>query len=222
MIIAVQPKQKRRAVFVALLAIILGALIGTNFPFPGNIDEAVRAFMTTIQTPYGDIMMAISTFLGSPAMDIIYVIILAVILLLADLKIPAIWTISTMLLGQGLMRIIKILVNRDRPVGHLLTDSGSSFPSQHTFGAFVVIFIMFLLVMPNISSAVTRILAKWAIITIGFMVMLSRLYLSAHFLSDVIAGLLFAYAWVILAAACYPKMANYLKNNFRMFQHEEI
>ncbi|CAK8054766.1 phosphatase PAP2 family protein [Eupransor demetentiae] len=222
MIIAVMPQQKRRAILAIIAAVILAVLVGTNFAFPSQIDETVRQFWAGVQTPYGDIVMAIATFLGAPAMDIIYVFLLAVVLFFADLKIPALWTLLTLGFGDIATSIIKAVVHRERPLGHLLTDNGPSFPSQHVFGFFVVVFIMFILVTPNINSAVTRIIVKWLLLTIGGMLMLSRMYLSAHFLTDTIGGFLFAYAWVIMCAGLYPGYARYLKKNFKLFARDEI
>ncbi|GAO99877.1 phosphatase PAP2 family protein [Fructobacillus ficulneus] len=221
MIINVENKQGRRAVFATLLLIILAVLIGTNASFPGQMDESIRSFMADIQTNYGDAIMSAATFLGSPLMSLLYAIILAIVLLLANLRLPALWVILTAFGGVVVTQIVKVIVHRERPIGHLLSDTGSSFPSQHVAAIWVTIFIMFLLVTPNINSAVLRIVAKWLMITLALMTMLSRMYFSAHFFSDTIAGFLLAYAWVILCASLYPAIATYLKNHFWIFKDQE-
>lgn len=90
--------------------------------------------MAGIQTGLNDILMTVFSFLGSPILDVIYVLILAAILLLANLRIPAIWAVTTIILGNIFNAIIRLSVDRSRPVGHLLSDQGSSFPSSHVFG----------------------------------------------------------------------------------------
>ncbi|MDF7637436.1 phosphatase PAP2 family protein [Leuconostocaceae bacterium ESL0958] len=222
MIVSLANKSRRRAVFAALLLIILAVLIGTNAAIPGDWDENIRYFMTQIQTDYGDGLMAAATFLGSPVMNMLYLVILSIVLFLADLKIPALWVFVTTFAGQAVNQIVKALVHRERPIGHLLSDSGASFPSQHSFATWLMIFIMLLLVAPNIRNAVTRILVRWLLITLGFLVMLSRVYLSAHFTSDVLAGLLLAYVWYVFAASLYAPVALFLKNKFWRLKDQEI
>ncbi|WEV54731.1 phosphatase PAP2 family protein [Leuconostocaceae bacterium ESL0723] len=222
MIIAIQLKQKRRAIWAAILVVVLAVLVGTNTAFPNNMDESVRQFMASIQSGYGDVVMSIATFLGSPVMDFVYVALLALVLILAGLYVPAIWTLGTIIGGQIVMAIIKTIIHRERPLGHLLSDNGPSFPSQHVFGVFVVAFLIMILVSPNITNTVTRYIINWLVITIALMTALSRMYLSAHFFTDVIAGFLFAYVWVTIAAGFYPKFATYLKDHFKLFQYQEI
>lgn len=221
MIISVQNKQRRHALLAALLFIVLAVLIGINASFPADMDEAVRFFMTGIQTPYGDVIMSISTFLGSPAMNLFYGVLLALVLLLADLKLPSLWTIITVFGAVVFTQIIKIIVHRDRPIGHMLTDNGASFPSQHVMAMWVTIFVMFLLVTPNITKPVVRILVKWFMLTVALMTMLSRLYFSAHFLTDTIGAFLLAYVWVVFCASLYPVVATFLKNKFWIFKDQE-
>lgn len=221
MIISVTNKQRRHALLAALLFIVLAVLIGTNATWPANMDEAVRSFMSSIQTSYGDVIMSIATFLGSPAMNLFYGILLAIVLLLADLKLPALWVFLTVVGGIVVTQIIKVLVHRDRPLGHLLTDSGASFPSQHVTAMWLTVFIMFLLVTPNISSTLVRLLTKWFLITLSLMTMLSRLYFSAHFLTDTIGAFLLAYVWVIFCASLYPAVVTFLKKKFWLFKDQE-
>ncbi|WP_244138945.1 phosphatase PAP2 family protein [Leuconostoc falkenbergense] len=177
--------------------------------------------MSTTQTGLNDIVMSIFSFLGSPVVDLIYIFILAGILLVAGLRIPAIWSVLTIVIGEILAFIVCQLVERNRPIGHLLSDTGYSFPSLHIFSIFTAIFILLLLVTPNITSLRSQLIGGWAIILVGLMSLLSRLYFSANYLSDTIASILFAYAWVILAASLYATLANRL-TKLSIFKNEEI
>ncbi|MBS9335334.1 phosphatase PAP2 family protein [Fructobacillus sp. M1-13] len=221
MIISVTNKQRRHALLAALLFIVLAVLIGTNATWPANMDEEVRFFMTGIQTSYGDVIMSIATFLGSPVMNLFYGVLLALVLLLADLKLPSLWVIITVFGAVIMTQIIKVIIHRDRPIGHLLTDNGASFPSQHVMAMWLTVFVMFLLVTPNISSTLIRILTKWFLITLALLTMLSRLYFSAHFLTDTVGAFLLAYVWVIFCGSLYPSVATFLKKKFWLFKDQE-
>lgn len=222
MIVSITNKQRRQAVISSIIAVVLAILIKFNVILPSVLDNSIHSWVANIQTGYGDVVMAIATFLGNPVVDVVYILILAGVLIIAKLHIPAIWTIATIISGDAVIAIIRVIVNRTRPVGHLLADSSSSFPSTHVFGLFIVIFIMAILVTPNINSTYTQVIINWITITIGLMTILSRIYFNAHFFSDTIAAVLFAYSWVVLCASLYPKLAIFLQHNITLFRHDEI
>jgi len=222
MIVSVTNKQRRSAIINVVIAVILAILIKLNIILPKIIDDNVHSWFAHLQTGFGDVIMSIATFLGNPVVDVVYVLILAGILVIAKLHIPAIWTVATILLGDVFLTIIRLIIDRPRPVGHLLADSSSSFPSTHVFGLFVVIFIIAILVTPNINSTYAQIIINWLTIIIGLMTIMSRIYFNAHFLSDTIAAVLFAYSWVILSASFYPKLAIFLQTHISIFKHDEI
>ncbi|GMA69695.1 phosphatase [Leuconostoc litchii] len=220
MIISVKNKQLRHAIIYFIAVIILALSLKINFLIP-SLDNAIHSFTTGIQNNLNDAIMTVFSFLGSPIVDIIYILILTGVLILANLRIPAIWSISTIILGYILNSFIRLIVARTRPVGHLLSDQGSSFPSSHVFGIFSVIFILFLVVIPNIESYQKRILISWGIILVGVMNIMSRMYFNANYFTDTVAAILLAYSWVILAGKLYPILAKYLIS-LPFFSHDEI
>jgi undecaprenyl-diphosphatase len=90
---------------------------------------------------------------------------------------------------------VKALVNRPRPGGSLVTVTGQSMPSGHALTASVTAVALALILTRPGRSRVLALLAAaaWAIL-----VALSRTYLSAHWLTDVLAGLLLGTGWAAL------------------------
>ena len=222
MIVSATNKQRRQALVCFVIACLLGLLTKFNILVPVALDQLVHGWFNTVQSTFGDTVMAIAAFLGNPIVDIIYAFILAGVLVIAQLRIPAIWTVASLLVGDLVLSIIRFIVNRPRPVGHLLSDTDSSFPSAHVFGLFVVIFIIGILVTPNINSERTQIIITWLTLLIGALTIMSRLYFNANFISDTIAAILLAYTWVIFSATLYPKFATFLQRRVPLFEHEEI
>ena len=222
MIVSATNKQRRQALVCFVIACLLGLLTKFNILVPVALDQLVHGWFNTVQSNFGDTVIAIAAFLGNPIVDIIYAFILAGVLVIAQLRIPAIWTVASLLVGDLVLSIIRFIVNRPRPVGHLLSDTGSSFPSAHVFGLFVVIFIIGILVTPNINSERAQIITTWLTLLIGALTIMSRLYFNANFISDTIAAILFAYTWVIFSATLYPKFATFLQRRVPLFEHEEI
>ncbi len=83
--------------------------------------------------------------------------------------------------------ITKAVVDRPRPPGPLVQTTGQSFPSGHAANAvgWVALGIALTVVIPNRAA---RICAVAAGVLVATLVGLSRIYLRAHYLSDVLAG----------------------------------
>jgi len=103
---------------------------------------------------------------------------------------------SSLLLMFGL----KALFNRSRPITPLLGEvAGLSFPSGHAFMSFTFFGLLIYVIYQRIQSK----LAKWALIvfllTVTFVVGISRIYLRVHYPSDVLAGFAIGAMWLILS-----------------------
>ena len=90
---------------------------------------------------------------------------------------------------------VKALVDRPRPAGSLVAVTGQSMPSGHVLTAGVTaIALALILTRPGRS----RLLAIVAVAAWSILVALSRTYLSAHWLTDVLASLLLGTGWAAL------------------------
>ena len=90
---------------------------------------------------------------------------------------------------------VKALVDRPRPAGSLVAVTGQSMPSGHVLTAGVTaIALALILTRPGRSRPLAIVAAAaWSIL-----VALSRTYLSAHWLTDVLASLLLGTGWAAL------------------------
>lgn len=106
----------------------------------------------------------------------------------------------TMLGGSALNIILKHLFHRQRPVleNPLVTLSSFGFPSGHTMGATLLYGFLALLAAQSFKTWRERMSvslgAGLMIVAVG----LSRIYLGAHYLSDVLAAMAAAAAWLAL------------------------
>jgi membrane-associated phospholipid phosphatase len=100
--------------------------------------------------------------------------------------------------GMMLNELVKLLVHRHRPFadGWFVDWSGYSFASGHTIGATLLYGQLALFVLPSIKSrrwrAVTVSTAAFFVGLVGF----SRIALGAHYLTDVLAAIVFGSAWL--------------------------
>ncbi|GKT02747.1 phosphatase PAP2 family protein [Furfurilactobacillus entadae] len=152
-------------------------------------------------------LFSLITKLASPSLDLIYMFIIAGALWGFKYKIPALWALGYGLGGDVLGTIIKKIVARQRPVGHMASDDGYSFPSGHVLGMFMVAAILFVVVLPLMANNLQRLLVQTLLCIWMVLVMFSRVYLQAHFPTDTIGAVLLAYSWLQCAEYLYVWLA---------------
>lgn len=147
------------------------------------LDKTVMEFFSLIQNPVFDFFMQWFTHGGT-----LFVIMFAMIsLFLWDegkkkAVLPLWLSFATSLVGTFLL---KFIIQRPRPVFEmvipLISYMDYSFPSSHTAIAFCAV--------PLIRKAFPSV--SWFFIIFASIVGLSRIYIQAHYLSDVVAGAIF-------------------------------
>lgn len=183
---------------------ILTLLIVTKNNFIHGIDNDIVAVIRSHPTVQLDQVMQVISWLSSPMMIGLYSVILMILLYKLRRGVLAIWTGMTIVLGALLIKLIKSSVQRPRPVGHG-SITGFSFPSGHTFGVtlFCLTIMSIMLVEFKYSKQflINCLLAIWII-----MIMISRVYLQAHFPTDTVGAVLLAVTWIVIARVIYLKI----------------
>lgn len=194
--------------------IILMLLIKFNSSVATMIDAVLQSLFTGQRIEsvgWFHALMTLLSFLASPKMDLLWVIIIAVVLWFKHYQIPALWALGTIIGGDILGEIFKHIVKRARPAQHLAADNGYSFPSGHTLGIFLVAAILLLIVVPLIRKHSTRTICQLLIVFVVFFLAVSRVYLYAHWPFDTISAMLLAYAWLQVAEWLYVAWAPRLR-----------
>lgn len=112
------------------------------------------------------------------------------------------WIVATA--GNGLLvRLLKQLFHRDRPLHDdhgLFLAHGWSFPSGHAAGSMAVYGMLAYLLL-RLAPAPLRLPGMTLMAALVLLVGSSRVFLRAHYLSDVLAGYLLALAWLAVCIA---------------------
>jgi undecaprenyl-diphosphatase len=167
-----------------------------------DVDHGIYESLQGLRTDWGDDIMVTVTQLGSPY--VVIAVIAAVALWLAitrRLRTLAYW-IAAPLFAEMLVWTLKFALGRARPdTPYALVDE-YSLPSGHAALSLVVYGFLAFLVGHGKSRTQQTLLAL-AAAAIALLMAFSRLYLGAHWFSDVVASFGLAVAWMALLAIAF-------------------
>lgn len=114
--------------------------------------------------------------------------------------------------------LFKIVIERSRPLGSLVVETGYSFPSEHTVAAS----IFFALLIYSFKDSFKSKLAKDIFVTANVVILLlgslSRVYLKVHWLSDVIAGFALGLFWLTLLILIFKLVIQLYKDKLEIVE----
>jgi membrane-associated phospholipid phosphatase len=174
---------------VALLAFAVRERFGPLI----RMDEAVTRWATDI-TRAGGLGPALIALQEATRPVILYIPATAVVVwawLARGLRPRSLWAFVTMMVAWNLGLLVKLLVQRARPVvdDPISHAPGFSFPSGHAFNVAVIATALVFLLWPLLSTRSRRVAVAVAAVVV-VVVALNRVFLGVHFLSDVCAGVL--------------------------------
>ncbi|WP_457268314.1 phosphatase PAP2 family protein [Pedobacter sp. UYEF25] len=168
-------------------------------------DIAISNYLQQYHSNLLDNAMLAVSFFGELPYSLISVILAAIIFYLADFKREGYYTVS--ILSSGLViLVVKNLVNRPRPTALYVRLVGinrfQSFPSGHVlsytlfFGFLLILMFTLKGIQPTIRKVLIAI-SIFYVVSIPF----SRIYLGAHWFTDVLGG--FLLGLTLLFPLCY-------------------
>lgn len=166
-------------------------------------DTAIYQALQDLRTGPGDAVMLVITELGDTA--VVLAVTIALLLWLCwkrSWRTAAYWLVA--LAGaSALNTAIKVALHRTRPTELLYTGWGAfSFPSGHSTVNLVLYGFLAFLIGRELRPAL-RLPAAMTALSLALLIAFSRLYLGAHWFSDVIGGLAFGTAWLTILAFFY-------------------
>lgn len=191
---------------VALLTggVLLALLVINDVQFLATADLNVvtAIFDAAHRAPVLVDFAAFCQRVGSSNVTTPVVVVVVVVLLLARRPGWAGWLAASAIGGLIISESFKHLVHRERPVwaDPFFSEKGFSFPSGHTLSgitAWVAMGLVALYLLPRMAGTVVG----WIVIAFGVLMGPSRLLYGVHWPSDVLAGWLFGFGWLLIVIA---------------------
>lgn len=168
------------------------------------IDQNVFYFFQSLRTPWSDDIMLAFTELGDSVVAVSVTLLVFFILLLKRCFQTATYWIFAILGGFLFVNFLKWLLHLPRPISLYSGISAYGFPSSHASMSIIIYGFLAILIAKGLTRTFRWILFA-SILLFSFFIMLSRLYLGAHWLSDVMGGFLFGLFWTSLVGIIYLK-----------------
>jgi undecaprenyl-diphosphatase len=185
-----------------VLALGLGLLVALR-DGPYEFDAEWLEELVEHRSPLWNVPALVMDFLGGGLVGIFVVPVgVAVALLIARKPWSALYFILASALGAGIVQLLKSMFGRARPDDILVVSDFGSFPSGHVANATVIAAALGIILQ---RTWVWIAGAAWVVL-----MLLSRTYLGAHWLSDTIGGILIGVAvavllWAPLARKLQPE-----------------
>lgn len=186
------------ALLVGLFVLLAVTVAGANGPL--HIDTAIVARIAPWRGSAVDLPMRFATYLCSWPV-IVAGAVLAVAAFILRRRWQAALLVSVAVLGDQLIVYgLKTLIHRPRPDQGLalLPASGFSFPSGHTFICLAFYGLLACLAYRGVRSRALRAMIAAGVVVLTVAVGMSRIYLGAHWPTDVLGSFLLGSAWVTL------------------------
>lgn len=187
------------------LFLALANAVRSDKPLPGDVP--ILQALYAIASPALNTLFIVITELGSAVLVIPAILLISGLLYKKHRRGDALFLLFSAGGTAAINVVFKLLFARDRPAlwEHLVVEHGYSFPSGHA--------------MISSAVAVTAILLLWhtryryialvAGLLYTLLVGLSRLYLGVHYPSDVLAGWIVSFVWVLTLYKVFNRYRSY-------------
>ena len=198
--------------FLAFLTIMLFVIIKNDLTIDSNVYSFMKANIINDKlTPF---VKVLTQFCGEITITC-FTIVLFIIAMFKNKKL-ALAIALNIIVSVILNNVIKFIISRPRPLeeNRLIHASGYSFPSGHAMNGIVFYGFLVYLIYKMIKNKPLKYSLIILINILVFLVGLSRIYLGVHYTSDVIAGYLFGFAYLIISISLLRKF-NVIKGEIK-------
>jgi len=172
-----------------------------------QLDISTLNFVEQIRSPFLTAFFKAVTFMGEWYLVLGVLVLISLFFIITktsrfnlavrlNLDVFVLWLIT--IGGLGAASVLKEIFHRSRPVGALIAETSSSFPSAHSVISVAFYAFVFYLLARNTKCCFSKYLLISGVFIAPILLGFSRLYLSVHYLSDVLAGYAIGDIWFLI------------------------
>ncbi|OIZ99590.1 hypothetical protein BEV13_05515, partial [Rickettsiella grylli] len=170
------------------LGFLVVALSVFHHGFATDLNEPIYHFMRSLRQDNVDAFFVAMAELSPKVLTVFWIVLLAFFLIKRNFWLSVHWGLAG-LLSYGLGDLFKQMLHITRPDGLIQIPAGPSFPSGHTVSS-IALLGFFAVIIGIEKPKPQRVLIYGLTSAIIFLVLFSRIYLTAHWFSDVVGGAL--------------------------------
>ncbi len=167
-----------------------------------RFDDSIRGFVHSFATPFLTEVMRLASFLGSTLFLVLLgLVVFGVFYYLKRRRAAILFAITT--IGATILLVsLKLAFHRVRPEPFFDTilPTSFSFPSGHSLASFCFYLALAAIVTNRIKNLSFKIIIWIFSAALVLLIGISRIYLGVHYPSDVVAGFVVGFIWVITIA----------------------
>lgn len=183
--------KNRKWIILGLSMIFLTLTILVKLNLLSSFDNF---FYNIVAFNINDVMINIYkviTFLGSTTFIIAMCVFFLILFIILKKKNYGFIVAGVVIISTLVNNLIKIIIARERPlVTSFVTEHSYSFPSGHTMAATTLYGILLYFVLKSNMNKKLKVILSIVLGLLPVLVALSRVYLGAHFMSDVIGAII--------------------------------
>ena len=194
--------KNRKWFILGLSALFIILTILVKFDLTTGFDNYFYKIITLHMNNTLTNIFKVITFLGSTGFIIALCAIFLIVFIIIKHKNKGFIVTSVLIISTVINNGIKLIIQRERPdVIKLVTEHSFSFPSGHTMASVSMYgILMYLVIRSNLNNKL-KIVLSTILGIIPILVAISRVYLGAHYITDVIGGIIMS--TILLLVATY-------------------
>lgn len=197
-------KDKKNIIIIVLSLLFIILCILVKLDLLSNIDESVYKFITSNMNDTTTNIYKVITFFGSTIFMVGLCVLLLVLFIILKKNIYGYIISGTLIFSTIMNNVIKVIIRRERPIYMIVRETTFSFPSGHTMASVSMYGILIYLINKSNMNKKLKIILSIILGMIPFMVATSRIYLGAHYFSDILGAIMLA-TIVLLISSKYIK-----------------
>lgn len=188
------------SLIVTILSFIVLAIFAKQYNY-FSFDLTITLFIQTYHQFWFDLLMKFVSSIGDGPAVAVLIFLLSVYGYVIGKRDFSLLLIISTVGGASLAQVLKVLIARPRPDPTLINQIGQfinydSFPSGHVLTAISLYGFLFYIVHTHLRVSLLRNIIMGICASTVFLMGISRIYLGAHWFSDVLGAYLIGFVWL--------------------------